>query len=65
MGCRGWGICNLLHSLAGLVGAQGLRVRVLGFRIVVELEGVGVPRKVDISLPGKENSSSHGARPVY
>jgi hypothetical protein len=26
---------------------------------------IEVPRKVDIRLPGKENSNSHGARPVY
>jgi len=26
---------------------------------------LGVTRKVDIGLPGKENSDSHGARPVY
>ena len=25
----------------------------------------GFPRKVDVRLPGKENSNSHGARPVY
>jgi len=26
---------------------------------------VGVSRKVDIRLSGKENSNSHGAGPVY
>ena len=29
-----------------------------------EAQGVGIPRRVDIRLPGKGNSNSHGARPV-
>ena len=28
-------------------------------------EGLGVTRKVDVRLPGKGNSNSHGARPVH
>ena len=30
-----------------------------------ELDLVGPPRKVDVRLPGKGNSKSHGARPVH
>jgi hypothetical protein len=30
----------------------------------VEGHSVGVSRKVDVRLPGKENSNPHGARPV-
>ena len=31
---------------------------------VVMVWGFGWPRKVDIRLPGKDNSNYHGARPV-
>ena len=40
-----------------MVQGQGLRVE------PAEVEDV--TRKVDIRLPGKGNSNSHGARPVY
>jgi len=28
-------------------------------------ESAGFPREVDVRLPGKGNSNSHGARPVH
>ena len=36
-------------------------------RVCVEFQGgwSGVPREVDVRLPGKGNSNSHGARPVH
>jgi hypothetical protein len=33
--------------------------------IMFTLQVVSLPRKVDIRLPGKGNSNSRGARPVY
>ena len=46
-----------------LLGPSGVMVRVRGFRVrgFMYLS----PRKVDIRLPGKGNSNSHGARQVY
>ena len=32
---------------------------------VEDIQGRSVARKVDIRLPGKGNSNSRGARPVY
>ena len=40
---------------------QVLLVLVVGVEKVLAV----VPRKVDIRLPGKGNSDSHGARPFY
>ena len=47
---------------------MGLRVEGLGVRVWVRVrEGqvVSVTGKVDVRLPGKGNSNSHGARPVH
>ena len=34
-------------------------------RIQEQRHAVSMPRKVDVRLPGKENSNSHGARPLH
>ena len=39
--------------------------RVPGSRCRLSMRGGGRTRKVDIRLPGKGNSNSHGARPVH
>jgi len=44
---------------------SGFRFRVSGFDCVVSNSGWSIHRKVDVGLPGKENSNSHGARPVH
>jgi len=53
------------HS-AGLRGgrARADRISVAEFRVQGEKSRGLAAREVDIRLPGKENSSSHGARPV-
>ena len=44
-----------------MVQGVGCRVQGAGCRVQV----AGCTRKVDVKLPGKGNSNSHGARPVH
>ena len=39
--------------------------RQISVQIQSELQGVSRSRKIDVRLPGKGNSKSHGARPVH
>ena len=69
----GFGVFPSFSALSLMIGVVGFRV--LGYRewlVLLVLFGRLITRKVDmrtseveIRLPGKENSNTHGARQVY
>ena len=64
MAVVGWAIApysNPYYSMGKAVAAIAQPTTVAGLIVFLHL----ATRRVDIRLPGKGNSSCHGARPVY
>jgi len=53
----------LYHATLGLRVIKKKKKKAVCYKLTLQIPTR--PRKVDIRLPGKGNSNSHGARPVY